>query len=269
MTSSPFKRFNPESLQRPIEGSYAITDLVRRAARACCGYSSDISNRAIFNVIRHVEQFDAPAEPRQITPRDFSPAHPENLDEKGVICVQYEAARALLLIDEALGIELVTSKISHVTDRLLLAAAWISNAQDMQRDLEAGAQSIQRDADILEAGAMFVRQQAEDSRDSGKNNQKCREQQFLKNYAVALYDAGQRWKVWPSTALAAKDITPQVQELARRQSLYRFANKNALRTIYYHLLEHARNQQQRKSEAEAFRNAYGHLLSRPESKENN
>lgn len=253
MRSSPFKCFDPEALQGPIEGSYAITDLVRRAAVACCGYALEISNPEISRVINHVTTFDAPAEPREITPQDFPPAYLENPEKQGVTRSQYEAARALMLIDEALGKELVMSKISHVLDCLLLAAAWVSNAQD-----------IQRDTDIIEAGTMCVQQQTEDSKTSGKNYQKHREQQFQKNYAGALYDAVQRWEVWPSTASAAKDITPQVQELARRLNLYRFADKNAERTIYEHLLKHAHNQQQRNADTDAFGAAFGHLLSRSE-----
>lgn len=252
MAASPFRNFNPEALGaltsglRPIAGSHAVTDLIRRAAFACNG-SARMSNSAIIGIIEHIPTYFTSIEPRRVSYLDYYSDYPAHLALDGITYEKYNAGRALMLVDETLTMIETIGWNADVADRLLLATSWISDAKekvadDLRHHEYFGAVETltkQRDADILEVGRMSVRQQVATGRETAAQNKKKRNADELKARALSLYEAGMSEKVWPSKAKAADDIFPQIQAYAKGNSLCPFAPTNARRTIYEHLLKHA------------------------------
>lgn len=140
MAESPFRNFDPEALNirtvinRPIAGSHAVTDLLRRATIACG--SGRISNGVIAKLIERVGTYDAPLVPRRVSFADYYSDSPTCLELEGITAQQYNAARALLLLDEALDMVAVSGWTADVADRLLLASAWVSDATEKAADDE-------------------------------------------------------------------------------------------------------------------------------------
>jgi hypothetical protein len=146
MAKSPFQNFNPEGLSKavgqPIAGSPAVTSLLRRAAVACCG-SSRISNEAIARIIEHVHRYDAPPVPRRVSFTDFYSDYPAYLEYDDISAAQYDAGRAILLLDETLDMISALGWGANVADRMMLAGAWIGDANEKFADDSRWRESIE------------------------------------------------------------------------------------------------------------------------------
>lgn len=175
MAKSPFRNLDPEDLNthavinRPVIGSHAVTDLLRRAAIACCGRVR-ISNVEIARIANYVHLYDAPAKPRRISFTDFHSDYPAHLVLEKITDEQYNAARALLLIDEALDMVNANGWNSDATDRLLLASAWLGDANEKSADDARWRTVIEGERKALAAAARQRIKSTEAARNAALRN---------------------------------------------------------------------------------------------------